>query len=170
MNIELVLISDLVADERNARVHSERNIEEIMRSIKKFGQHRPFVVQRGTNKVLIGNGMLEAMKRLEIDKGYVYYVDDDSDTAIRRALADNRTAELASWDFATVSAKMEGLMGLEIPGWGDVEINEILNQEFKVNYDKDISEKKDQEKEHTTVCPKCGVRFDKKTGGICDAE
>jgi DNA modification methylase len=124
----LVKLYKLKPDARNGRKHSEANIKEIVRSLEKFGQHRPFVVQKSTNKILVGNGMYEAMKRLGLKEGIVLYVDDDDETAAKRALADNRTAELAEWDWAALKDIVQEL-GPEpnIPGWNDEELEDLFD-------------------------------------------
>jgi ParB-like chromosome segregation protein Spo0J len=109
MEIKEVPLDQLKPDPANARKHSDRNIEEIIRSLKEFGQHAPLVVQKGTNRIIVGNGRYEAMQMLGWDKAYVVYVDDDNVTAVRRALADNRTAELAEWDDEALARLLEGL-------------------------------------------------------------
>ena len=98
MIIKQVPIADLLTDENNARLHSERNIEVIANSLEKFGQRKPIVVQHG--KVLAGNGTLEAAKSLGWSEITITEVPDnwDSDTAKAYAIADNRTAELAEWN------------------------------------------------------------------------
>jgi ParB-like chromosome segregation protein Spo0J len=118
-----VKLSKLKPDKRNARKHSGRNIEEIARSLREFGQHRPFVVQKSTGKILVGNGMYEAMKQLGWKEGLVLYVEDDDETAAKRALADNRTGELAEWDWPVLEDIVQEL-GPEpdIPGWSDEEL------------------------------------------------
>jgi len=126
MDITTVMLSELKPDDRNARKHNEKNIEQVMRSLKEFGQHAPLVVQRGTNKVLVGNGRLEAMKRLGWTEAGVMYVDDDDQTAIRRALADNRTAELAEWDEDVLKDLIKELDPSDIVGWDDVDLEELL--------------------------------------------
>ena len=75
MNVVKVNLDELVEDNNNARIHSERNIEEIKKSLKKYKQYRPFVVQRSTNKIIVGNGMYRAMKLLGIKEGWVEYRD-----------------------------------------------------------------------------------------------
>ena len=65
MEITNVPIASLKIDEKNARKHSDCNIREVIRSLESFGQHAPIVVQRGTNKILIGNGRVEAMRRMD---------------------------------------------------------------------------------------------------------
>lgn len=123
--MSMIALSKLRPDDKNARKHSKRNIEEIMRSLKDFGQHRPFVVQQPSLKILIGNGMYQAMKKMGWKEGMALYVDDDDTKAIKRALADNRTAELAEWDNEVL---LELLSGMDsVPGWSDEELKNILN-------------------------------------------
>lgn len=127
MEIQRVKLSELKHDKKNARRHDERNVEEIKRSLQEFGQHRPFVVQRGTNKVIVGNGMLDAMLSLGMTEGDAYIVDDDEETSIRRALADNRTGELASWDMAVLKDLFEDMGPVpNVPGWNTKEIENLF--------------------------------------------
>jgi hypothetical protein len=123
-------LDDLTPDSANARLHSKRNIDEIARSLKEFGQHRPFVVQKSTGRILIGNGMYEAMRKLGWTEAQVLYVNDDNITATRRALADNRTAELAEWDFSMLPELLSDVMkdtDIPVPGWCDDELKELLD-------------------------------------------
>ncbi len=107
----------------NARKHNERNIEEICRSLREFGKHAPLVVQRSTGRVLVGNGRMEAMGRLGWKDAWVVFTDDDNVTAVRRDLADNRTAELADWDENILSELVRSLgEDVEIPGWTEEEL------------------------------------------------
>jgi len=126
MKVEIVGIEKLNPDPANARRHSKRNVEEIARSLKAFGQHAPLVVQKSTMRVLVGNGRLEAMKSLGWKQAAVYIVDDDNVTAVRRALADNRTAELAEWDEAALAGLMANVE--DIPGWNADELDEFLKK------------------------------------------
>lgn len=128
VEITRVKLSELRHDDKNARKHNKRNVDEVKRSIAAFGQHRPFVVQRGTNKVIVGNGMLNAMLELGITEGDAYFVDDDDETSIRRALADNRTGELAEWDMSQLKDLFQE-MGPEpdVPGWDTKEIEDFMS-------------------------------------------
>ena len=127
MEIQRVKLSELKHDKKNARRHDERNVEEIKRSLQEFGQHRPFVVQRGTNKVIVGNGMLDAMLALGMTEGDAYFVDDDEETSIRRSLADNRTGELAAWDMAVLKDLFEDMGPVpNVPGWNTEEIENLF--------------------------------------------
>lgn len=128
-NVEIVALKKLVPDSRNARLHNERNIEEIKKSLHELGQHRPFVVQRETNKVIVGNGMLKAALALGWEEGLVLWVDDDDITATRRAIADNRTAEHATWDERVLQEILSelGNLDVDVPGFSADEVDELVN-------------------------------------------
>ena len=128
MKIATVALSTLKVDKRNARKHNQRNIDEIKRSLEGLGQHRPFVVQKDTMRILIGNGMWQAMKELGWKEAQAIFVDDDDATATRRALADNRTAELAEWDDEVLKSLIEELgPDPNVPGWADEELSDMFD-------------------------------------------
>jgi len=98
LTVEVVDLSTLKFDKRNARKHSAKNIDAIAKSLQEFGQRRPLVVRK--NVVLAGNGTLEAAKTLGWTEVSITRVPDDwtDEQARSFAIADNRTAELAEWD------------------------------------------------------------------------
>lgn len=114
MDTVIVPMSSLILDPSNARRHSETNLKAIETSLSKFGQRKPIVVQG--EKVLAGNGTLEAARRLGWAEIAIVRVPDDWDeqTAKAYALADNRSAELAEWDEAVLA---EQILELEDAGW-----------------------------------------------------
>ena len=93
-----VQIADLTPDPRNARRHGTRNLDAIRRSLERFGQRKPIVVQREGMIVRAGNGFLEAARALGWTEVAAVLVDEADVEATAYAIADNRTAELASWD------------------------------------------------------------------------
>lgn len=95
-------------------------------------QNAPLVVQAGTNRILVGNARYSAMKALGWAEASVLFVDDDDETAVRRALADNRTAELAEWDDKVLYDLIAEVGATEIPGWSDDELGEILNVSMEI--------------------------------------
>lgn len=62
MKIETININELKTPENNVRVHTEKQIKEFVKSLEAFGQTRPAVIDEN-NVILVGNGMVEAMKR-----------------------------------------------------------------------------------------------------------
>jgi hypothetical protein len=114
-----VKVADLVPDPNNARLHPERNLEAIKHSLTVYGQVKPLVVRKGGNVVVAGNGTLEAAKLLGWDELAVVHVEMNDAEAAGYGLADNRTAELAKWNFEVV-AQLDRLLqedGHPTIGW-----------------------------------------------------
>ena len=164
--IERVPLKRLVPDARNARLHNERNIEEIKKSLKELGQHRPFVVQRGSNRVIVGNGMLEAALSLGWKDGLVLWVDDDDVKAARRALADNRTAELATWDENMLQEILSELgdLNVDVPGFSTEEIDALCSKALGEDSESEEGGTGPKEIDPDSYeldhrCPRCGFEF-----------
>lgn len=125
LTVRTVPLTSLKPDPNNARKHGKRNLDAICDSLSKFGQRRALVVTSDM-LVIAGNGTLEAAKRLGWDKIAVTVCpqDWDYDTARAYALADNRTAELASWDEAILEASVNELQasGWDMAGLGFQEV------------------------------------------------
>jgi DNA modification methylase len=103
-----VSIGDLVPDPENARLHNERNIGQIVRSLQEVGAARSIVIDEN-NQILAGNGVVDAAGIAGIEGLQIVDADGSTIIAVRRsgltpaqkkrlALWDNRTAELAFWD------------------------------------------------------------------------
>lgn len=121
MKIETVAVGSLAFDPANARKHDEANLKAIAGSLNLFGQRKPIVVT-DAGVVVAGNGTLEAAKSLgwtEIDVVRVP-ADWSADQVKAFALADNRSAELASWDEQVMAAQLLELdaAGFDIAEFG----------------------------------------------------
>lgn len=80
------------------------DVEAVAKSLKRLGQHRPIVVQRSTGEILVGNHTYLAAVSLGWDEIAVLFTDDDRETAVARALADNRTHEAGTYDSTELAA------------------------------------------------------------------
>jgi site-specific DNA-methyltransferase (adenine-specific) len=78
--------------------HNDPAVEPVMRSIARFGFRVPLVVNRRTGLIEAGNTRWKAAHRMGLPEVPVIFADDDEVTALAFALADNRTAEIATWD------------------------------------------------------------------------
>jgi DNA modification methylase len=121
MKIETLQIKDLTPDPQNARQHDEKNLKSIQGSLKEFGQRKPIVITEA-GVIVAGNGTVEAAKRLgwlEIQAVRVP-ADWTPEQTKAFALADNRTAELASWSPEVLAAQLLELeeAGFEIEEFG----------------------------------------------------
>lgn len=109
-------IGQLTPDPDNARRHDTRNIAAITESLHTFGQRAPLVAQRQRDGRLIvraGNGRLHAALRLGWEMIAVVEIAEGDDAAAAFALADNRTADLASWDDEQLAKNLSALRGEE---------------------------------------------------------
>ena len=125
MDIEHLPLASLSPDPANARRHGARNLEQIVASLRRFGQQKPIVVD-ATNVVRAGNGTLAAARSL----GWTTIAAVRSDLAgadlSAYAVVDNRSAELAEWDAELLAATLAD------PAVGDcgftaAELNELAD-------------------------------------------
>jgi hypothetical protein len=106
IELRTVDIANLRPDPENARVHSERNISAIAKSLNAFGQRKPIVIAGDT--IIAGNGTVEAARRLGWTQIVaVDYPADRIADARAYAIADNRTGELSLWDNRRLKAQLD---------------------------------------------------------------
>jgi DNA modification methylase len=123
--------SSINFDSANARLHSEENIEAIMRSLSEFGQDQPIVVQKQGMIARKGNGRLEAANRLGLEWIAAVVVDENDVAAAARAIADNRSAELATWDQEKLAQLLQsireaGEIDLAVTGFSQADLEQLL--------------------------------------------
>lgn len=126
-----IMCSSINFDPDNARLHSEENIDAIMKSLSQFGQDQPLVVQKQGRIVRKGNGRLLAAQRLGWEWIAALVVDEDDVAAAARAIADNRAAELASWDEEKLAKLLQsirdaGEIDLQVTGFSQADIEQLL--------------------------------------------
>lgn len=85
------------------------NVETIASLIETNGFIGAIVVQRSTNRILIGNHRWKAAQQIGATEIPVFWVDVNDDEALRILLSDNRASELASNDPAELLALLESL-------------------------------------------------------------
>lgn len=125
-----VPIESLALDPENVRSHPVRNMAAVVSSLKRYGQRKPVVVNRVTGFIEAGNGTLEAARELGKDCLAVVYVEDDPETAMGYAIADNRTADLAEWNWQALGGQLQELLDNDFPvgelGWEPYEYEPLL--------------------------------------------
>jgi len=126
-------IDKLLPYVRNARQHSDEQIAQIAASIAEFGFVNPILT--GADGVLVaGHGRLAAARKLGLATVPVVVLDHLTPTQ-RRALvlADNRLAELATWDDALLRVELEALQDegfdLDLTGFDADALAELLADE-----------------------------------------
>lgn len=136
-------IDAFTPDPENARGHDEANLQAIANSIKQFGQRIPILVE-ANNVIRKGNGTWLAMKRLGKDRIWAIPLELDGPVAAAFALADNRAAELAHWEWQTVQKILLELQqaGQDISqlGFTDYELEPLLKASWQPPKIEDIAE------------------------------
>ena len=89
----------------------EGDVQAVARSYATFGQRKPIVARReGEGGIVIaGNHQLAAARQLGWEKIAVVWVEDDDITAKAFALADNRTADLGTYDDSDLLAMLQAV-------------------------------------------------------------
>jgi ParB-like chromosome segregation protein Spo0J len=158
-------LTSLTPDSRNARSHSERNLELIAASLQEVGAARSFVVDED-GVVLAGNATVQAAHHAGIDRLRVIDTDGTELVAVRRtgltpeqkrrlALLDNRTAELAEWDGTVLASLAEDTNLADL--WEADELAELLGSPPDVTFPE--FDETAAEKVAYVECPNCGNRF-----------
>jgi hypothetical protein len=130
-NVKLPSISDLATNPRNARTHSPRQIQEIARSIERFGFNNPVLIDE-RNQIIAGHGRVEAAKLLGRERVPTLRIGHLSDQDKRAfIIADNRLAEKAGWDPEILAIELQGLIELDFDvesiGFSIPEVEMILD-------------------------------------------
>lgn len=115
MQVDNAPVDSLRLDPRNPRIHSAKNLQAIKDSLTRFGQTKPIVVAREGRTVIAGNGTLEAARALGWTEIAVVWTDLKDQEAVAAGIADNRSAELADWDYQTLSGLLRELSAAEAP-------------------------------------------------------
>ena len=115
---------------RNARTHSDAQVDRVAASIAEFGFTNPILVD-SSDGIIAGHCRLMAAQRLSMETVPVVVLDYLTDTQ-RRAyiLADNQLATLSGWDEDILAAELADLQvdgfDLELTGFNEDELADLL--------------------------------------------
>lgn len=145
-------ISDLKMYEANPR-NNDDAVDEVAKSIKEFGFKVPMVIDKD-NVIICGHTRYKACVSLGIKEVPCVVADDLSEEQIKAfRLVENKTSELASWDFDLLEQELEDIdENIDMSIFESME----LDTDVKDNQAEYIDKSDD---EGTCVCPKCNFRF-----------
>lgn len=167
MNVKSVKIDSISQDPANVRKHSERNLEAIKASLRKFGQQKPIVIDT-KGIILAGNGTYEAARSLGWETILAVKTDLIGSDATAYAIADNRTAELAEWDDTALAETLRALQSeeynLEAAGFLDQEIDDLItklgNEQLVPDFQPgSIDDQGRLDEKAKVICPECHHEF-----------
>lgn len=108
MEVKTVGINSIKPYENNPRIN-DGAVEATANSIKEFGWQQPIVVDKD-GVIIVGHTRLRAAKQLGLSQVPVVYADNLTDAQVKAyRLADNKTGELADWDFDLLDVELDDL-------------------------------------------------------------
>lgn len=108
MTIKEINVYDLVDYDNNPR-HNDAAVEAVANSIKEFGFKVPIIIDKN-NVIVAGHTRRRAAELLGLEKVPCIVADDLTPAQIKAfRLADNKTAELADWDFSKLNEELADL-------------------------------------------------------------
>ena len=154
LEIEYVDIDSIRPYEKNAKLHPEEQIEQIKKSIKKFGMDDPIGIWK--DEIVEGHGRLIACKELGFTEVPIIRLDHLTDEE-RKAytLAHNKLTMNSGFDFGILEEELENIINIDMSDFGFLKEEEVDID----NFFEDSEEKEKEEKEETITCPYCGKEF-----------
>jgi hypothetical protein len=109
------------------------DVDAVAKSLERFGQRKPIVARKDDGTIIAGNHTWQAAKKLGWSEIAVAFVGDDDVTAKAYALADNRTAELGSYDDEALAAMISSVSDISTDlllstGWRETEYAELMEK------------------------------------------
>lgn len=129
MKIEKIKVGEIIPYEDNAKLHPERQIEQIRSSILEFGFNDPIAIDEN-NVVIEGNGRLMAIKDLgfkEVDCIRIEGLTEDQKRAY--ILVHNQLTMNTGFDIEILNRELERIKGIDMTQF-DFELN--------IDFDNDI--------------------------------
>jgi hypothetical protein len=126
LEIEYLPTASLLPYARNARTHSDQQIEQLVASMKEFGFTNPCLIDEfGT--IIAGHGRVMAAKKIGMEQVPCIRLRGLSETKKRAlVITDNKLALNAGWDFAVLTAELRELelvkFDMPVLGFSDIEL------------------------------------------------
>jgi ParB-like chromosome segregation protein Spo0J len=129
MKVELRDINLVTPYAGNPRIN-DNAVDAVVESLKEFGFRQPIVVDR-EGIVVVGHTRLKAAQKLGLKKVPVHVATDLTEAQVRAyRLADNKTAEIADWNYELLPVELKELQNLDfnldLLGFSEEELSDLL--------------------------------------------
>ena len=136
MTIVMKKITEIKPYDNNPR-HNEAAVDAVASSIKEFGWKQPLVIDKD-NVIVVGHTRYLSAKKLGFSEVPCLIADDLTEEQISAyRLADNKTNELATWDFEKLKAELEGISDIDMSQFGFEELEASLDDVKDDNFDEE---------------------------------
>jgi len=131
LKVEEIEIGKIKPYENNPR-HNEAAVDGVMESIKQFGFKVPMVIDKN-NVIVTGHTRYKAAKKLGMKKIPCVRADDLNENQIKAfRIADNKVAEVATWDMELLQKELEEIE-IDMSGF-DIDISFDENKNDDIGY------------------------------------
>ena len=126
-------ISEIIPYANNPR-NNEAAVDAVAASIREFGFKVPIIIDKN-NVIVAGHTRLRSAEKLGLESVPCVLADDLTEEQVRAfRIADNKTAELADWDFTKLEEELAALKEIDMSAFGFLdEIDELeqKKEEFR---------------------------------------
>ena len=144
-------ISQIIPYENNPR-DNEGAVDAVAASIREFGFKVPIIIDKN-NVIVAGHTRLKAAQKLGLESVPCVLADDLTEEQVKGfRIADNKTAELADWDFDLLRSEMKKIGGIDMSEFGFMV--EELKKEKETAQEKVEEDRREVER---IICPRCGA-------------
>lgn len=158
LKVDYIPIEQLKPYEKNAKIHTPEQIEQIKKSIQEFGMNDPIGIWGKDNLIVEGHGRLQACKELGMKEVPVIRLDDLTDEQ-RRAytLVHNQTTMNTGFNMNILADELDNI-DIDMSELGFLDSEEVDLDDFFT----EPEELNEEEKEADTItCPYCHKQFTK---------
>jgi hypothetical protein len=165
-------LSDLIPDDDNANLHTERGVYMVNTSLSKLGAGRSILIDRN-NRIIAGNLTTEQAADIGLEDVVIVDTEGDQVVAVRRldmdlddpetgarqmAYADNRAADV-SIEFDAEQMASDIADGLDLSDWWLQHEFEELGVMVPDFQPVSIDEQPRLDQKKPVTCPECGHEF-----------
>lgn len=144
MEIVYKNLGSIIPYENNPRINDPA-VDAVAASIREFGFKVPVVIDR-MGVIVAGHTRVKAAEKLGMTQVPCVIADDLTDEQVRAfRLADNKTGELAGWDFEKLEAELEALKNIDMTAMGFEKLEGELHEWFTEHERNDTSRQEGNE-------------------------
>jgi ParB-like chromosome segregation protein Spo0J len=156
--------------DKNAKIHDDKQVEKIAKSIKEFGWSQPIVVDKN-GVVIAGHGRRLAAIKLGFDKVPVWVRDDLNEEQVRALrLADNRVAisdidsTLLQQELADLDFDLEGIFDKKELAFLEADLGTYNEDAFVEDIEVEVAKQASESVEKVKAADSSDVRIDAALG------
>lgn len=117
MQVESRSIKEIKPYEHNPR-NNDGAVDAVAASIKEFGWQQPIVVDKD-GVIIAGHTRYKAAKKLRLKEVPVVVAENLTEEQVKAyRLADNKTGELAGWDFSALEEELAAISEIDMSAFG----------------------------------------------------